>query len=118
MNAFCLAAKDALVARLDDADDDTRCEALLALAQAGDHRAATDLQRRLTFVDDEMICLLEIRAAAELADPQLHPLLLRLRDEWAGDDDELTKEFTTELACAISRCRPEQKVQGSTHAPS
>ncbi|XAS76184.1 HEAT repeat domain-containing protein [Dermatophilaceae bacterium Sec6.4] len=118
INAFCLAARDALAARLDDADDDTRCEALLALAQAGDRRAATDLQRRLAFVDDEMICLLEIRAAAELADPQLHPLLWRLRDEWAGDDDELTKEFTTELACAISRRRPEQKVQGSTHAQS
>lgn len=107
-NAATPAAKDALAVRLDDADEDARCEELLALAQTGDPRAATDLQRRLT-VTDEIIYLLEINAAAELADPELHPLLLRLGNDWAGDNDE----FTTALAHATSRCRPEAKTRAA-----
>ncbi|MBO1756905.1 HEAT repeat domain-containing protein [Allobranchiibius sp. CTAmp26] len=103
------AAIEALAARLDDADDDTRCEALLALAQTGDDRATISLRRRLTLTD-EMVCLLEIRAAAELADPQLYPLLEGLGNEWAGDNDE----FTTALAHATSRCRPEARAQAAT----
>jgi hypothetical protein len=31
--------------------------------------------------------LLEVRAAAELADPTLHPLLKQLSQDWEGDDD-------------------------------
>lgn len=107
-NANTPAAKDALATQLDDTDDDTRCEALLALAQTGDPRATTDLQRRLTLTD-ETTCLLEISAAAELADPELPPLLLRLGNDWAGDNDE----FTTALAHATSRCRPEAKTQAA-----
>ena len=108
VNATTPAAIEALAARLDDGDDDTRCEALLALAQTDDDRATTNLRRRLTLTD-EMVCLLEIRAAAELADPQLYPLLESLSNEWAGDDDE----FTTALAHATSRCRPEAKAQAA-----
>jgi HEAT repeats len=102
-------AKDALAARLTDPDDDTRCEALLALAKTGDSRAGTALQRRLVYEPDEVLFRLELLAAAELADPNLHPLLVRLGQEWAGDDDELRPA----LAFATSRCRPEAKAQAT-----
>ena len=49
----------------------------------------------------------EVLAAAELADPTRHPLLLELSQEWEGDDDE----FTPILALATSRCRPDSKAQ-------
>jgi hypothetical protein len=107
VSAASPAAKDALAARLTDSDDDTRCEALLALAKTGDTRAGTALQQRLTGTSDEVTFLLEVRAAAELADPALHPLLLALSQDWAGDDDE----FTHVLDFATSRCRPEAKAQ-------
>jgi hypothetical protein len=100
------AAKDALATRLADSDDDTRCEALLALAKTGDSRAATALQDRLAG-DPADLFLLEVRAAGELADPALHPLLLQVSQEWAGHDDE----FTPVLAFATRRCRPEARVQ-------
>ena len=102
-------AKDALAARLTDPDDDTRCEALLALAKTGDARAGTALQQRLVFDPDKVLFRLELLAAAELADPNLHPLLLHISQEWAGDDDE----FMRALALATSRCRPEAKAQAT-----
>jgi HEAT repeats len=109
VDAASPAAKDALAARLTDPDDDTRCEALVALAKTGDSRAGTALQQRLVYDSDEVIFRLELLAAAELADPNLHPRLLRLGQEWAGDDDE----FTRALAFATSRCRPEAKAQAT-----
>jgi hypothetical protein len=99
--------QEALAARLTDPDDDTRCEALLALAKTGDSRAGTAVQERLVADAAEPRFLLEVRAAAELADPKLHPLLLRLGEEWASDEDE----FTPALAFATSRCRPEARAQ-------
>ena len=102
-------AKDALAARLTDPDDDTRCEALLALAKTGDPRAGAALQQRLVFDPDEVLFLLELLAAAELADSNLHPLLVRLSEEWAGDDDE----FMRALAVATSRCRPGAKAKAT-----
>lgn len=101
--------KDALAARLTDPDDDTRCEALLALAKTGDSRAGAVLQQRLVFDPDDVLFRLELLAAAELADPNLHPLLLRLSEEWAGDDDE----FMPALAFATSRCHPGAKAQAT-----
>lgn len=41
MDAASPGARDALAARLTDPDDDTRCEAVLALAKTGDSRAGT-----------------------------------------------------------------------------
>ena len=108
VSAASRTAKDALAARLTDSDDDTRCEALLALAKTGDSRAGTALQQRLTGAPDDLTFLLELRAAAELAEPILHPLLLQLSQDWAGDVDD---EFTHALAFATSRCRPEAKAQ-------
>lgn len=101
-------ARDALAARLTDTEGDIRHEALLALAQAGDSRAlAVLLQRLAGGSDGPSLHLLEVRAAAELADPTLHPLLLELSQDWEGDDDE----FTPVLALATSRCRPDSKAQ-------
>jgi len=101
-------ARDALAARLTDTEGDIRHEALLALAQAGDSRAlAVLLQRLAGGPEGPSLHLLEVRAAAELADPTLHSLLLELSQDWEGDDDE----FTPVLAFAISRCRPEARAQ-------
>jgi hypothetical protein len=107
VDAASPAAKDALAARLTDPDDDTRCEALVALAKTGDSRAGSDLRQRLAVDPTDLLFLLEARAAAELADPELHPLLSRLSRDWAGDDDD----FTTVLAFATSRCHPEARAQ-------
>jgi HEAT repeats len=100
------AAKDALAGRLTDSDDDTRCEALLALAKTGDPRALAALQQRFSG-DDLNLFRLELEAAAEVADPELYPLLVRVSQSWAGDDDD----FTPELAFAMSRCHPEARTQ-------
>jgi HEAT repeat protein len=108
MDADSPEAKDALAARLTDPDDDTRCEALLGLAKTGDSRAGTALQQRLVFDPDILLFRLELLAAAELADPNLHPLLLRLSEEWAGDE-----EFMSVLAVATSRCHPDAKAQAT-----
>lgn len=101
-------AKEALAVRLSDTDDDTRCEALLALARTGDSRASPALQERLSGDPDDVFRL-ELLAAAELGDPKLHPLLLHLGEDWAGDDDE----FTPALAFATSRCRPGVEAQAT-----
>jgi HEAT repeats len=107
MDAASPAARDALAARLADPDRGTRCEALLALAKAGDSRAATVLQQRLDCGPEDRLDEREVQAAAELADPTLHPLLVQLSQDWEGDDDE----FTPVLALATSRCRPDSKAQ-------
>jgi HEAT repeat protein len=94
------AVRDALVVLLDDRDPETRAEALLALASTGDDRARTALLARLGSGTD--LTLLELKAAVALADPALHPELLRLADDWAGDDDD----FTPLLDAALARSRP------------
>lgn len=98
-------ARDALAVRLNDVHDDVRCEALLALARTGDPRARERLLQRLA-ADDSIVHELELQAAAELADPALHPLLMRLSLEWEGDDDD----FMPILDFALARCRPEAQV--------
>jgi len=100
------AAKDALAARIADSDDDTRCEALLALAKTGDPRVLPALQQRFSGDFDDLYRL-EVDAAAELADPELYPFLVRVSQAWAGDDDE----FTPDLAFAMSRCHPQAGAQ-------
>lgn len=96
-------ALEALADRLTDTDDDTRCEALAALAAAGDPRALDHLQVRLAIdVDSDDVWKLELAAAAALADLALFPLLTRLEREWDGDEDD----FTEVLSYALKRCHP------------
>jgi len=94
------AVRDALAVLLDDQDLDTRSEALLALASTGDDRARTALLERLR--SDTNLTLLELEAAVVLADPAAHPELLRLAEDWAGDEDE----FTPLLEAALARSAP------------
>jgi hypothetical protein len=108
VDAASPAARDALAARLTDPEGDIRYEALWALAQTGDSRALAVLVQRLAGgLEGPSLHLQEVRAAAELADPLLHPLLLQLSQEWEGDDDD----FTPILALATSRCRPDSMAQ-------
>lgn len=93
-------ARDALAALLADPDPDARCEALLALATAGDQRALVAVRQRLETGGE--LWLLEIEAAAALAAPQLHPALQRLAARWAEDHDD----FTEVLFLALERCAP------------
>jgi hypothetical protein len=95
------AVRDALAARLDDEGGDTRFEAAVGLARRGDPRALVEVARRL---DDETatIYLMDLDAAAQLADPVLLPALDRLRVRWAADDDL----HTDALTYAIDRCQP------------
>jgi hypothetical protein len=51
---------------------------------------------------DQLITLLELKAAAEIADPVLLPALEALALSWEGDEDEHTEA----VAFAIARCDP------------
>jgi hypothetical protein len=93
--------RDALADRLDDPHDDTRCEALLALARTGDRRAR-DLLLTVLSGDSDSVWALQIQAATALADPVLHPALEQLSVTWADDEDA----FTELLATALKRCHP------------
>jgi HEAT repeat protein len=97
-------ALDALAERLLDADFDTRAEALLGLAQAGDSRSLNVLMARLSGPDGA-VTKLDLEAAAELADPVLYPLLRRLERLWVDDEDE----FRPLLAFALKRCHPDAR---------
>lgn len=87
---------DALASLLDDTDDDARCEALVALAAAGDDRVLPVLQRRLD--GDDGVFQLELVAAIALSAPELHDALQRLVEGWADDEDELTDLARTAVA--------------------
>ena len=68
--------RDALMERLADDDDGTRCEALVGLARRGDRRVLTVLQRALS---SESVCRGEVEAAALIGDPLLLKELVALR---------------------------------------
>ena len=91
----------ALLGNLDHPDLDTRSEALVALARLGEPASLVATLERLAADPDE-IALLELQAAAELADPSLLPLLERLAAVWDGDEDE----HTTVVRFAVRRCQP------------
>lgn len=101
--------RDALAARLDDEGADTRFEAAMGLARRGDGRALASLLVRLGEADAS-VYLVDLAAAAELADPALLPSLGRLRDAWAEDADEDEDAHTRALVHAIERCTPENHV--------
>jgi HEAT repeat protein len=66
----------ALMARLDDADDDTRGEAMIGLARRKDHRVLSAIERNLATNATEKA----IEAAALFGSPSLLPSLLSLRE--------------------------------------
>jgi hypothetical protein len=97
-------ARDALAGRLADEDVDTRCEALVSLAQTGDIRAYQRLEQRL---DQEDLWSLELEAAAELAHVRLYPKLLRIRKE-TTEDENTNERFSSALENALMRCDPDR----------
>jgi HEAT repeat protein len=102
LHADTAEAREALAARLDDPDEETRYEALSALALSGDDRAFTAVARRLAG-DPGLLWELAIEAAAHLADPRLHPDLLRVQ----ADGEQNHWSFVSSVATALARCRPE-----------
>ncbi len=101
---------DALAALLGDTDDEARCEALVALAAAGDERALPVLRRSLE--SDEGVFRLELVAAVALAAPELHAALQLLVEGWAGDEDELSDLARTAVArTAPGAARAAQQVE-------
>jgi len=97
------AVREALAARLDDPDGDTRDEALVALGRTGDRRALTRAGRVLADPDERGVTLLQLQAAVELAAPELLPVLGAITQEWSGDDDE----HTARLDRALRRSTPQ-----------
>ena len=87
--------RECLIERLSDPDDDTRCEALVGLAQRRDVTVLPALSREL---QSEFVCALAVEAAQLIADPRLYPDLVALR-EWWDVDKELLED-------AITACSP------------
>lgn len=89
------AVREALVRRLDDHHDDTRCEALVGLARRRDARAFLVTRAALRA---DPVFLLAVEAAAYLADPRLLPELVALEECWDVD--------ASLLRSAIDHCDP------------
>lgn len=94
------AIREALAARLTDEEGDTSGEAMVGLARRHDRRMVEPL---LTALEDGWFGSLLMQAAAEIGDPRLYPVLVRLREEWEGDKDDWRYK---ELEGAIEKCRP------------
>lgn len=102
------AIRAALAARLRDTDPDTRAEALAGLAERRDPRVPEEL---LAALDAGALSSIHLKIASDLADPRLHPALVRLRDSWIGPRDWLYNA----LEEAIQRCNPNEAA-GQTDA--
>jgi HEAT repeat protein len=94
------AIREALVARLTDAEGDTSGEAMVGLARRHDLRMVEPL---LTALEDGWFGKLLMEAATEIGDPRLYPVLVRLREEWEGDKNDWRYK---ELEEAIEKCHP------------
>jgi len=90
----------ALWARIDDPHVDTRFEAMVGLAVRHDEGVVDWVARELAATN---VYRLAVRAAAELGEPRLLPLLADLRRWWDIDEELLTQ--------AIAACggRPERE---------
>lgn len=76
------AIREALIARVSDADVDTRSEAITGLVQRGDLRVIPALVQELT---SDCVGTLAVEAAATIAAPELLPHLLALKEWWDVD---------------------------------
>ncbi|QEH34509.1 putative lyase [Aquisphaera giovannonii] len=87
--------REALAARLADEDSDTGYEAMVGLARLGDRRILPAL---ISERESGSVCVYAVEAAALIADPGLHPLLIELREWWDVAPDQLEE--------AIRACSP------------
>ena len=87
--------RECLMDRLTDTDDNTRCEALVGLAQRRDRRVLPALSRELK---SEFVQVIAVEAASLIADPQLYPDLVALQKRWDADKQLLED--------AIAACSP------------
>lgn len=81
--------REALAARLDDVGREVRSEALMGLALRRDPQALDRLREALGRPSG-VVFTMEMRAAAALGDPSLHPLVLEHQTGWADDEGERT----------------------------
>ncbi|WP_435738617.1 HEAT repeat domain-containing protein [Cellulosimicrobium sp. PMB13] len=89
--------RDALAARLDDDDRETRQEALVGLAYRRDPRALPHVRRALTRRSGD-VWQLEVVAAGALGDPSLHPLVAAHRSGW----DDPAAALQADAACRLT----------------
>jgi HEAT repeat protein len=87
--------RECLVERMNDPDDDTRCEALVGLARRRDRRVLPALSRELK---SEHVQVIAVEAAAQIADPQLYADLVALQKRW-DCDKELLEVAITACSC-------------------
>ena len=90
------AVREALAARLDDIDVDTRFEALAGLAYRRDARALPRVEKELSRADGNVFRLAMIAAGA-LGDPALHDLALRHRTGWDSPENDRTADAVCRL---------------------
>jgi len=87
--------REALAARLEDADYDTRCEAIIGLATRGDRSVISIISKELA---SDCVGSLVVEAAGMIPDTQFYPLLIALRQWWDVSESTLNE--------AIEACSP------------
>lgn len=90
------AVRQALIARIDDPDDDTRGEALVGLARRRDPRVTAAIRRELAITP---VSEFAVRAATEFPDTSFLPPLLALSE--SGEAGTVRAE---DVAEAVARC--------------
>jgi HEAT repeat protein len=100
------AIREALWQRIDDSDDDTRCEAFAGRAQRHDDRIIPNLIAELRH---QNICRLAIEAARDFASPKLLAVLRELDSDFKGDT-----EFGPLIQEAIASCTKSTPASGVT----
>lgn len=87
--------REALAARLEDADYDTRCEAIVGLATRGDRSVIPIISKELA---SDCVGSLVVEAAGMIPDLQFYPQLIALRQWWDVSESTLNE--------AIEACSP------------
>ncbi len=93
--------RDALAARLGDADAEIFGEALVGLANRKDPRALEPTRAALS---DGPVRVYELEAAAALGDPSFYPLLLAIRD-WEGEADTYFRNVLEDVIAQYEKGR-------------
>jgi len=88
--------RDALAARLDDIDRETRSEVLVGLAYRRDPRALPRVRSALSRSSGD-VWGLEMVAAGALSDPGLHDLVQRHQSDWSTETEARTAEAVLRL---------------------